>query len=83
MFKAGEYTVESDPVIRQRLADMQDGNSRDECLRKLYSHLPSSSCNEDLMQLQVTGTSVYESEKAHALDLLNKAKFAERGPGAT
>lgn len=47
----------------------QGGHSRS--LAKLQEHVPSLATNEDLMSLQVVGTSVFESEKEHALGLID------------
>ena len=60
---------------------MQDGKSRDECVRLLHSHLASTSTNEELAHLQVQGTNVYESEKAHAMCLIEKARTSSLTPG--
>ena len=49
--------------------------SKDESLQKLHSHIPSASTNEELIQLQVIGTSVFDAEKAYAQDLVTEAKL--------
>ena len=51
---------------------MEAQKSREDTLQKLYEHLPTSSTNDDLERLQVVGTSVYESEKAHVKSLMEK-----------
>ena len=54
LFK-GEYAIEEDPVIKQRLSSMAKGGkatgSKEGCLEKLHSHLPTTSTNEDLIGL--------------------------------
>ena len=68
-----DYNLENDPIIKQRIFKMSNASSQADTLRKLQDHLPTSSCNEDLLQLQVVGTNVFESEKACALRLIERA----------
>ena len=47
-------------------------SQKDKCLTKVQDHLPTSSTNENLVKLSVVGTNVFESEKAHALQLIEQ-----------
>ena len=70
----GEYSLEQDPAIQQRLSSMSHGilqdTQKEKCLTKVQDHLPTSSTNENLIKLSLVGTNVFQSEKAHALRLI-------------
>lgn len=52
----------------------QNETQRSECLKKVQSHLPTSSTNEDLVKLQIVGSSVFDSEKSHVMKLIAQAE---------
>ena len=52
-------------------------SSKDDCLKKLKDHIPTSSTNNELIKLSVVGTSVFDSEKAHAIKLIKQANKNE------
>lgn len=72
------YSIEQDPAIKKRLKNMGDLQSREQYMKQLHQHLATASTNEDLAQLQVVGTNVYQSEKGAAEHLIQQARQDEQ-----
>lgn len=73
-----KYSLENDPIVVQRLESMASEKRQDSCRDKLYEHLPGPGTNEELAQLSVVGTNVFNSEKACALRLIEQQNNSQR-----
>jgi hypothetical protein len=69
------YTIKTDPVLIQRLSNLNSKNKRPQSLDHL---VPTSATNSEMNQLVIVGESVFKREKKYVESLLAKQSLINR-----